>query len=121
MTTEQGKEGEKILIPLIGRQNHPDPSCRGPLLNRNDGGDGYSTGEISQETRDKMSTSRKGNKNRCDKWLITRIEDNYEIITEDFTTTCDKLGLNRKRMHEVANGYQKSHRGYVCKNLTKRK
>lgn len=121
ITTQQGKDGEKILVPLIGRQNHPDPSLRGPLTNKNNGGDGVCSGEFSQKTRDQMSESRKGNKNRSDKWLITRKEDGHEIITEDFVTKCEELGLNKDRMYEVANGYQKSHRGYTCKNLTKRK
>jgi len=121
LTIQQGKEGEKILIPLIGRFNHPNPDRRGPLLNRNNGGDGYESGELSKKSRDQMSESRSGNKNRCDTWKLTRRDDGYEVITNDLRKTCEELGLDIKCIHQIAAGKQKSHRGWYAENLTKRK
>jgi len=123
LTSTAKNGGEKILIPIIGRRNDPNPSLRGSLYNKNSGGDGYNAGELSQTSRDKMSNSRQGNKNRCDTWLVKRISDGLEITTENLREECDKLGLSINRMHEVASpsGKQKTHRGYICINLTRRK
>jgi len=121
ITLKTGKIGEKSIIPVIGRRNHPDPNRQGVLVNRSDGGDGYAAGELSATSRAQMGKSREGNKNRCDKWSITRKSDGEEIITEDLQSTCDELGLSRNRMRDVAYGNQKSHRGYTCKHVASRK
>ena len=122
LTIEQGKESEKILVPLIGRQNHPDPNNRGNLLNLNNGGDGFAPGELAQEIRTQMGESRRGNRNRCDKWLFIRVLDGHERIIDNFVATCKELDLNKDRMYEYATGRRKSpHRGWTCENLTRRK
>jgi len=104
LTIQQGKEGEKILIPLIGRFNHPNPD-----------------GELSKKSRDQMSESRSGNKNRCDTWKLTRRDDGYIVNTNDLRKTCEELGLDIKCIHQIAAGKQKSHRSWYAENLTKRK
>lgn len=112
--------GEKMIIPKIGRMNHPDPSKKGSLCNRNDGGDGYAKGCLSKESSAKMSKSRKGNTNRCETWELTRLSDGYKVTTERFPDTCLELDLNKRRMWDVAGGRQKQHRGWICKNLTQK-
>jgi hypothetical protein len=53
-------------------------------------------------------------KARTQKWSVIFPDGSTQVI-ENMTAFCKERGLNPSCMSEVANGHQKTHKGYICK------
>jgi group I intron endonuclease len=76
LTEQEALDIEKYWIALFGRKNI---HSNGILINNTDGGEGTVGAILSEETRSKMSKSRKGKKNPM--WGKTRTEEEKLIFS----------------------------------------